>query len=80
MASVSAPCPGVSTKAMLQDVELAGSGAVMSFSYDDDEPGSLWTLVLHVDGRSQLGDVLLGRFGGEHLKTLPRRFSQDATY
>ena len=52
----------------------------MSFSYDDDEPGSLWTLVLHVDGRSQLGDVLLGRFGGEHLKTLPRRFSQDATY
>ena len=43
----------------------------MSYSYDDDEPGSPWTLVLHVDGPSELGDVLLGRFGGAHLKTLP---------
>ena len=54
-----------------QGVDLAGSGAVMSYSYDDDEPGSPWTLVLHVDGPSELGDILLGRFGGEHLRTLP---------
>ena len=52
-------------------VELAGSGAVMTFQYDDDEPGSPWTLVLHVDGPDELADILLGRLGGEHVRTLP---------
>ena len=28
----------------------------MSYSYDDDEPGSPWTLVLHVDGPNELGE------------------------
>jgi hypothetical protein len=52
-------------------VDLAGTGAVMTFSYDDDEPGSPWTLVLHVDGPSELGEILLGRHGGEHVLALP---------
>ncbi len=52
-------------------VDLAGSGAVMTFSYDDDEPGSPWTLVLHVDGPEELSEILLGRLGGEHVLTLP---------
>jgi hypothetical protein len=43
----------------------------MTYSYDDDEPGSPWTLVLYVDGPGELGDVLLGRLGGEHVRTLP---------
>ena len=54
-----------------QGVDLAGTAAVMTFSYDDDEPGSPWTLVLHVDGPDELGEILLGRAGGEHVRTLP---------
>lgn len=53
------------------DVELAGTGAVMTYTYDDDEPGSPWTLVLHVDGPAELGEILLGRRGGRHVETLP---------
>jgi len=52
-------------------VSLSGTGAVMTYSYDDDEPGSPWTLVLYVDGPDELGEVLLGRFGGAHIRTLP---------
>lgn len=52
-------------------VDLSGSGAVMTYRYDDDEPGSPWTLVLHVDGPDELADVLLGRSGGGHVLTLP---------
>ena len=52
-------------------IDLGGSGAVMTYSYDDDAPGSPWTLVLHVDGPAELGDILLGRRGGAHLETLP---------
>jgi Protein of unknown function (DUF1326) len=53
------------------DVDLAGAGAVMTYSYDDDEPGSPWTLVLYVDGPDELGQILLGRLGGGHVLTLP---------
>jgi hypothetical protein len=52
-------------------VDLSGSGALMTYTYDDDEPGSPWTLVLHVDGPDELADVLLGRLGGGHVGTLP---------
>ena len=52
-------------------VELAGAGAVMTYSYSDDEPGSPWTLVLYVDGPDELGEILLGRLGGDHVRTLP---------
>ena len=52
-------------------VDLAGTGAVMTYTYDDDTPGSPWTLVLHVDGPDALGEILLGRLGGKHVETLP---------
>jgi Protein of unknown function (DUF1326) len=54
-----------------QGVSLSGTGALMTYSYDDDEPGSPWTLVLHVDGPDVLGEILLGRLGGDHILTLP---------
>lgn len=53
------------------EVDLSGARAVMTFSYDDDEPGSPWTLVLHVDGPAELGEILMGRLGGGHLGELP---------
>jgi Protein of unknown function (DUF1326) len=53
------------------EVDLSGTGAVMTYSYDDDEPGSPWTLVLHVDGPDELAEILLGRLGGDHVRTLP---------
>jgi hypothetical protein len=45
--------------------------------YDDDEPGSPWTLVLYVDReadepqRAELEDIFLGRRGGPHILRLP---------
>lgn len=54
-----------------EGVSLSGAGALMTYSYDDDEPGSPQTLVLHVDGPMELGEILLGRFGGDHVLTLP---------
>ena len=53
------------------EVDLTGSRAAMAVSYDDDEPGSPWTLALYVDGPGELADVLLGRLGGDHVLTLP---------
>jgi hypothetical protein len=52
-------------------VDLAGTGAVMTFSYEDDVAGSPWALVLHVDGPAGLGEILVGRRGGEHVEQLP---------
>jgi hypothetical protein len=54
-----------------RDVDLSTTGAVMTYSYDDDEPGSPWTLVLYLDGPDELGEILLGRVGGRHIRTLP---------
>ena len=52
-------------------IELTDTRAVMTYSYDDDETGSPWALVLHVDGPQELAEILLGRLGGSHLRTLP---------
>jgi Protein of unknown function (DUF1326) len=52
-------------------VDLSDTGALMTYSYDDDEPRSPWTLVLYIDGPDELAEILLGRFGGEHVRTLP---------
>ena len=52
-------------------VDLAGAGAAMTYSYDDDARGSPWTLVFYLDGPDELGDILLGRLGGTHIWTLP---------
>jgi hypothetical protein len=51
--------------------DLSGSAAVLTYQYSDDEEGSPWTLVLHVDGPADLGEILLGRMGGKHILTLP---------
>jgi hypothetical protein len=59
------------------DVDVSGLAAVLVVRYDDDEPGSPWTIVLHVDAvgserqRAALADVFLGRLGGERVGVLP---------
>ena len=59
------------------DVDVGGLSAALTYRYDDDEPGSPWTLVLHVDAaaderqRGALADLFLGRLGGAHVSGLP---------
>jgi hypothetical protein len=59
------------------EVDVAGLAVVLVMQYDDDEPGSPWTLVLHVDERGSeaqreaLADVFLGRVSGPHVDILP---------
>jgi hypothetical protein len=59
------------------DVDLAGLAVAMVIRYHDDEPGSPWTLVLHVDERATreqhelLRAIFLGEAGGEHMGGLP---------
>jgi hypothetical protein len=58
-------------------VDLAGLAVALAVRYDDDEPGSPWTVVLYVDERGDdeqreaLADVFLGRLGGPHISRLP---------
>jgi hypothetical protein len=58
-------------------VELTGLAVAMVYRYDDDEPGSPWRLVLHVDERANqeqheaLAAIFLGDAGGEHVSGLP---------
>jgi hypothetical protein len=59
------------------DVDVSGLAAVLVVRYDDDEPGSPWTIVLHVDAtgddrqRTALADVFLGTLGGPKVGVLP---------
>jgi hypothetical protein len=59
------------------EVELDGLTAVLVIRYDDDEPGSPWRIVLHLDERADgkqrtaLEDILLGRLGGSAVLQLP---------
>jgi hypothetical protein len=60
------------------EVDVSGLTAVLVVSYDDDdEAGSPWTIVLHVDAagndqqRAALADVFLGRLGGPKVGVLP---------
>jgi hypothetical protein len=59
------------------EVDLTGLAAVLVIRYDDDEPGSPWTFVAHVDERGDpeqraaLGKILLGELGGEAVLRLP---------
>jgi hypothetical protein len=61
----------------LGGVELRGLAAALLVRYDDDEPGSPWTITLHVDERGTqeqqraLERILLGEEGGEHVLRLP---------
>jgi hypothetical protein len=57
--------------------DLSGLGVALAVRYDDDEPGSPWTIVLYVDERGDeeqrklLADIMLGELGGPHIVKLP---------
>jgi Protein of unknown function (DUF1326) len=59
------------------DVDVTGLKLALTVMYDDDELGSPWTIVLHVDAdgterqREVLADVFLGSLGGPHVGLLP---------
>ena len=52
------------------ELDLAGTKAVLVIQYDDDEKGSPWRVILHVDRdgdetqREALAKIVLGRLGG----------------
>jgi hypothetical protein len=62
---------------LVGDVDVSGLGVALVVRYDDDEPGSPWTILLHVDAsgdarqQSALADVFLGRLGGPKVGVLP---------
>ena len=62
---------------LVGEVDVSGLAVALVMRYDDDEPGSPWTLALHVDERGSqeqqnaLADVFLGRLSGPHVDTLP---------
>lgn len=59
------------------EVDVTGLMVALTVMYDDDELGSPWTIVLHVDAdgseqqRAGLADVFLGNLGGPHVGLLP---------
>jgi hypothetical protein len=59
------------------DIDLAGLAAAFVIRYDDDEPGSPWSFVVHVDERGSdqqrtaLAAILTGELGGEAVLRLP---------
>ena len=58
-------------------VDLGGFAAAFTIRYDDDEPGSPWTFVVHVDERGSeeqrraLAEILTGERGGDGILRLP---------
>jgi hypothetical protein len=59
------------------EVDLSGLAAAFVIRYDDDEPGSPWSFVVHVDERGSeaqrqaLASILTGALGGEAVLRLP---------
>jgi hypothetical protein len=59
------------------DIDVSGLAAALIVSYDDDEKGSPWTILLHVDAsgdakqQAALAAVILGELGGPHVSKLP---------
>jgi hypothetical protein len=59
------------------EVDVTGLKVALTVMYDDDELGSPWTIVLHVDAdgsepqQAALADVFLGNLGGPHVGLLP---------
>jgi hypothetical protein len=59
------------------DVGLSGLAVAFVIRYDDDEPGSPWSFVVHVDERGSeeqrqaLAAILVGELGGEAVLRLP---------
>jgi hypothetical protein len=56
------------------DVDLSGLATALVVRYDDDEPGSPWSIVLHVDQRADdaqrtaLEEIFLGEAGGDVMR------------
>ena len=63
------------------DVDLSSLGVVLVIWYSDDEPGSPWSWVMHVDERADavkraaLEDIFAGRLGGTPLEQCPWVFN-----
>jgi hypothetical protein len=61
----------------VDDLDLTGLKVVLVVRYDDDELGSPWSIVLHVDAegseqqRRALAGVFLGDLGGPQVGVLP---------
>ena len=59
------------------DVDLSGLAAVLACRYDDDEPGSPWTVFLYVDERGDpaqreaLAQIFTGELGGTPTQQFP---------
>jgi hypothetical protein len=64
----------------VDDVDVSGLGVVLAVWYSDDEPGSPWSWLLHLDERGDeqqravLEDVFTGRLGGTPLSQFPWAF------
>jgi hypothetical protein len=65
------------------DVDLSGLHVVLACRYDDDEPGSPWSVRVYVDERCEerqhdaLTGIFLGRLGGTPLKQFPWAFKDS---
>jgi hypothetical protein len=59
------------------ETDLTGLGVLLGVSFDDDEPGSPWSIVLYVDERGDdpqreaLSQIFLGRLGGTQERHFP---------
>jgi len=59
------------------DIELSRFAVALVCRYDDDEPGSPWTISLHIDdtappeAQTALAHIFLGRRGGDRILGLP---------
>jgi hypothetical protein len=59
------------------ETDLTGLAVALLIRYDDDEPGSPWSFVVHVDERGTeaqretLAQILTGELGGEGVLALP---------
>ena len=73
-ASASACSRGSSSDGQAGEIDLTGLAAALVIRYDDDEPGSPWSFVVHVDERGSaeqqtaLAAILTGELGGEVLR------------
>jgi hypothetical protein len=62
------------TEGQADSVDLCNLSAVLAGSYNDDEPGSPWRVIMYVDERGDaqqqqaLADIFLGRAGGDTQK------------
>ena len=70
------------TEGRVDDLDLSDLSVVLAGSYNDDEPGSPWRVIIYVDetGSEQqqqaLADIFLGRTGGGTLKNFATHIAE----